>query len=183
MARWPDLQRTVSGLQCAFYRTNLHVPFARADGLLELVTPEEEAAWQEKEQEQERRRLSLGGGSSGGGGELMAGGGGEGQEEDGSDNNGSGGKKKEEVVKPFGYYKGALYRTAAVKVRTARVPLMHRFPEELVDPKHDWVREEHRVMARGIGMFVYFVSCAPKTYPRLPPIPTHRTRLLTMMTS
>jgi hypothetical protein len=57
----------------------------------------------------------------------------------------------------YKYYKGVAYRTRKVPCRKGRYSLMERFPEELVDERHDWVREEHRVMARGIGELLFSI--------------------------
>lgn len=131
MARWPGTVRTVSGLECSYYRTNLRLPATTSDGLLLLVDPSAVSA---------------------AGGEGMEGGGvvtppgleGEEGEVDG----------EEGVVLS---YRGVAYRTKRIKCRKARVSLVERFPEELVDGGNEWVRGEHRVMARAAGEFLLLV--------------------------
>ncbi|KAL2130849.1 hypothetical protein VTI74DRAFT_5853 [Chaetomium olivicolor] len=115
MARWPGLERKVSGLECAYYRTNLHLPETTDDGLLVLVDPEQQQQQQQQQQD------------------------------------GGGPDKGAEALPGYKYYKGVAYRTKQVKCRSARISLMERFPEELVDEGNEWVREEHRVLARDVA--------------------------------
>lgn len=171
MARWPGLKRSVSGLECAYYRTNKYLPAVTpGDGLLVLVDVEEE---------EEERGQSTDAGLNGGGyhptssmpdvsGENPCRGHGWGwqqqqqqQQQFGYEEGGSvaedseGGGEKGEKHVWYKYYKGVAYRTRQVPCRRGRYSLMERFPEELVDEKNDWVREEHRVMARDIGEYTF----------------------------
>jgi hypothetical protein len=57
------------------------------------------------------------------------------------------GKKKQGYLE----YKGVVCRAKMVLCRDAGVSLMERFPEELVDTENDWVREDHRELARSAG--------------------------------
>ncbi|KAG7290527.1 hypothetical protein NEMBOFW57_000530 [Staphylotrichum longicolle] len=137
MARWPAIDRTVGGLECAYYRTNLRMPVTTAGGDLLLVDPE-------AEQQQQQHHHAHGGaamtppatpelGPTAAAGDA--------------DEDGGGAAAKKQVW--YLHYKGVAYRTKMVKCRKAKVALMERFPEELLDGANEWVREEHRVMARG----------------------------------
>ncbi|EAQ90921.1 predicted protein [Chaetomium globosum CBS 148.51] len=151
MARWPAIPRSVSGLECAYYRTNAHLPVVAPDGGLVLVDLAE---------------IAGGEGGGGAGGEMLtppgspgAAGvvrsevGGEmagetmGGDKDGAEEGEEGDAKREW----YKMYRGVAYRTRQVKCSKARFPLMERFPEELVDERNDWVRPEHRAEARVLG--------------------------------
>ncbi|KAH6624932.1 hypothetical protein B0J18DRAFT_466115 [Chaetomium sp. MPI-SDFR-AT-0129] len=129
MARWPDIARSVGGLECAYYRANGRVPdvvFGKGDSGGELVLVEGG-----------EREVDLGGCE-------VRGGSGSGSEEEEEDCEGEG----EEGKEVYKVYKGVAYRTRGVKCRKARISLLERFPEELVDERNEWVRAEHRVVAR-----------------------------------
>ncbi|SPQ22403.1 3e0d3e0b-be38-426a-90b7-b03667cf095f [Thermothielavioides terrestris] len=152
MARWPAPDRSVSGLECAYYRTNGRLPATTPDGLLVLVDPEAEAAGMGREEKgfggeglgwaQRRKGVCERAGEG-----LVE----EEEEEEeknkGKEAAGDGGGGAGQYL----YYRGVAYRTRAVKCRRAKISLMERFPEELVDERNDWVRHEHRVMARDIA--------------------------------
>jgi hypothetical protein len=141
MARWPGLDRSVSGLECAYYRTNSRLPVTTPDGLLVLLDPSEVELGEIQEEQQQ---------------------GGDGASTGASDNDHQQQPSEEDVRRrqqqkekelKYNFYRGVPHRTRAVKVRSARISLMERYPEELVDEANDWVREEHRVWARGAGEF------------------------------
>ncbi|KAK3302103.1 uncharacterized protein B0T15DRAFT_541965 [Chaetomium strumarium] len=137
MARWPGLERSVSGLECAYYRTNLHLPATTGDGLLVLVDPSE--------------ILGEGHEQEGNNNDVVDGGGGDDEQQNEQGQQQQQQQQRKENKEPgmgYKFYRGAAYRTLAVKCRKARISLMERFPEELVDEANDWVREEHRVLAR-----------------------------------
>ncbi|KAK3906331.1 hypothetical protein C8A05DRAFT_11911 [Staphylotrichum tortipilum] len=149
MARWPSIERTVSGLECSYYRTNGHLPETTPDGLLVLVAPEAAAA--------------AAAAAAAGDGQLTPpatpdlverreGGRTAGRDQSrGSDDDEDEEGKKKKKDPGYMWYRGAAYRTKSIKCRKARISLLERFPEELVDEANDWVREEHRVLARGVG--------------------------------
>ncbi|KXX79480.1 hypothetical protein MMYC01_203731 [Madurella mycetomatis] len=125
MARWPDLRREVGGLECAYYRTNLHMPATTGDGLLILPDLDHLGA---------------------GGTEIRD------MVEEGTvpghhlhTEDEAAGEQK------WRGYRGVPHLTKEVKCRVARVSLMERFPEELVEEGYDWVRAEHRALARGFA--------------------------------
>ena len=57
----------------------------------------------------------------------------------------------------YKYYRGVAYRTLQVKCRAGEIPLMERFPEELVEEGNEWVRAEHKTAAMRLGEL--FFSC------------------------
>ncbi|KAK3296009.1 uncharacterized protein B0H64DRAFT_374156 [Chaetomium fimeti] len=147
MARWPSIPRSVSGLECAYYRTNAHLPVVGPDGLLVLVDPAVDGAVDGHSHQVVGGDMPTPPGSPGVvspsssfgvGGEVVG-------EEVVVDEEG---EKKREWYK---MYRGVAYRTRQVKCRKARFPLMERFPEELVDERNDWVRPEHRAEARVLA--------------------------------
>jgi hypothetical protein len=150
MARFPGLNRTVSGLECAYYRLNGAVPATTPDGLLLLFDPEVDTEHEQSDGDHQHGDGAEWGpqGQLHGVEELTPPGtpemekGSSGEETEDDE-----GKKKVW----YKYYRGAAYRTRQIKCRKAEVSLMERFPEELVDEKNDWVREDHRALARGIG--------------------------------
>lgn len=165
MRRWPGLKRTTGAVQCEYYRTNAKVPAVTPDGLLMLVDPETEA---------ESTRVPVGlpssaaaQGSSSPGSSEGSNGWWSGEEDnkvmgdDESDGDGSAAKdaaaRNKDKDAWYKVYKGVAFRTRWVPCRQAKFSLMERFPEELVDEKNDWVREEHRIAARDIGKF--FSTC------------------------
>ncbi|AEO57672.1 hypothetical protein MYCTH_2304109 [Thermothelomyces thermophilus ATCC 42464] len=179
MARWPALKRSVGSLQCAYYRTNLELPVVTPDGLLVLVDPEEEAG----ELAQMTPPASPGpispssssfclssfssSSSSPSGGLVDEG------AKGGSESGGSSGRPREW----YKLYRGVAYRTRMVKCRSARISLTERFPEELLDERNDWVREEHRVAASGAGEytcipFSIISNHPPPPQPSFSPFPT-----------
>ncbi|KAK1751720.1 hypothetical protein QBC47DRAFT_74595 [Echria macrotheca] len=85
--------RSKGALTCEYYRTNLRIPFARPDGLLDL-------------------------------GPF---------------------RRDEHEVSKYAY-EGAKYRIRSVGCRDdgVKVPLAERFPEEIVNPRNQWVLPEHR---------------------------------------
>ncbi|KAK4147021.1 uncharacterized protein C8A04DRAFT_25216 [Dichotomopilus funicola] len=130
MARWPDIARSVGGLECAYYRANGRVPdviSTGGDSTGELVLVEGG-----------EREVDLGGCEVRGG---------SGSDEEDDREEGEGGEE-EEGKEVYKVYKGVAYRTRGVKCRKARISLLERFPEELVDERNEWVRAEHRVVAR-----------------------------------
>ncbi|EGS20551.1 uncharacterized protein CTHT_0023840 [Thermochaetoides thermophila DSM 1495] len=130
LARWPDRERTVGGLECIYYRTNWHVPVTTADGLLVLVDPAEEGLLGPTSEDS---RVQGEGGD--GKGEDEEAGVGSGQNYHNSQMGGS-------STVGYKYYRGVAYRTMHVPVRQGEVPLMERFPEELVDEANDWLRRD-----------------------------------------
>ncbi|KAK4247760.1 hypothetical protein C7999DRAFT_14242 [Corynascus novoguineensis] len=179
MARWPALRRSVSGLQCAYYRTNLELPVVTADGLLVLIDPESDpdldlASSQNPAGEaapvsntfcptteptppgspelvssSPSSCYSIS--SSSTFGVMQAATASEGEE--------GGSTVLDNAVRPrewYKFYRGVAYRTRRVKCRSARISLTERFPEELLDEKNDWVREEHRAAARDVGEYKHF---------------------------
>ncbi|KAL1844059.1 hypothetical protein VTJ49DRAFT_5810 [Mycothermus thermophilus] len=143
MRRWPGLKRTTGAVQCEYYRTNAKVPAVTSDGLLMLVDPETEA---------ENTRVPVGLPSAGSS-DAAAGGWWANSEEDKAmmDESDDGKEAKKDKDAWYKVYKGAAFRTRWVPCRQAKFSLMERFPEELVDEKNDWVREEHRLAARDIA--------------------------------
>ncbi|KAL2164528.1 hypothetical protein VTH06DRAFT_3744 [Thermothelomyces fergusii] len=157
MARWPVPARSVGGLQCAYYRTNLELPVVTPEGLLVLVDPGEEEEGGEAAGElaqmtppaspgaptspsPSHASLSSSSPPPSAGGVVVV----EGARGGGSEPGGSPGRPREW----YKLYRGVAYRTRMVKCRSARISLTERFPEELLDERNDWVREEHRVAAR-----------------------------------
>ncbi|GAB1320561.1 hypothetical protein MFIFM68171_10771 [Madurella fahalii] len=150
MTRWPDLRREVGGLECAYYRTNLHMPATTDDGLLilpdldrpgvddidvreagsESIVPEHHPY---TDGEVEERDYTMPGN------DLHT------KEE-------NGGEAQENKKQKWRRYRGVPHLTKEVKCRVARVSLMERFPEELMEERYDWVRPEHRVLAREFGL-------------------------------
>jgi hypothetical protein len=163
MARWPGLKRTVSGLECAYYRTNANIPAVAADGLAVLVDLDvetEDGVVGVTATGVAGAGVGVGVGVGVGGSvSEVAMGGCQGQGQ--GPYRGSSGAENDGEEKKIGgdawykYYKGVAYRTRKVPCRKGRYSLMERFPEELVDERHDWVREEHRVMARGVGELLF----------------------------
>lgn len=137
MARWPDIARSVGGLECAYYRANGRVPDVVFSGNRnpggELVLVE----GGEREEDVVGDEVKGGSGSS------------DGEDEKGREEGEDEGEGKE----VYKVYKGVAYRTRGVKCRKARISLLERFPEELVDERNEWVRAEHRVAARDAGEF------------------------------
>ncbi|KAH6636595.1 hypothetical protein F5144DRAFT_601326 [Chaetomium tenue] len=153
----PAIPRSVSGLECAYYRTNAHLPVVAPDGGLVLVDLAEVAG--------------AGGEGGGGVGEVLTppgspgltgvtgvvrsevGGEMAGEMVGGDRDRDGAGEGEEGDAKREWYkmYRGVAYRTRQVKCRKARFPLMERFPEELVDERNDWVRPEHRAEARVLA--------------------------------
>jgi len=117
------------------------VPVTTADGLLVLVDPAEEGLLGPTSEDS---RVQEEGGD--GKGEDEEAGVGSRQNYHNSQMGGS------STVK-YKYYRGVAYRTMHVPVRQGEVPLMERFPEELVDEANDWVRMEHRIAAKELGKF------------------------------
>ncbi|KAK4123744.1 hypothetical protein N657DRAFT_663894 [Parathielavia appendiculata] len=128
MARWSGLNCTVSGIEC-YYRANDWVPATTPEGLISLVDPEPRDGAVEEEEEEE---------------EVVDGGETEESEEE---------REKAKTKRPpwCKLYRDAYYRTRQVKCRQEEVSLMEQFPKELMDERNDWVREEHRVLARGFA--------------------------------
>lgn len=150
MARWPDLRREVGGLECAYYRTNLHMPATTEDGLLilpDLDHPGADGAEIREALEGDaapEHHLHTEDEAAGDEGEdyTMLG-------NDSHANGRTDGGPLEK--KKWRRYRGVPHLTKEVKCRVARVSLMERFPEELIEESYDWVRVEHRVLARGFG--------------------------------
>jgi len=169
MARWPSIERTVSGLECSYYRTNGHLPETTSDGLLVLVAPEAAAAaaaaaagdgqltppaTPDLVERSGRRATDASGGDHDAAWWQREGEGRrtEGRDQQrGSDEDDDDEGKKKKKDPGYMWYRGAAYRTKSIKCRKARISLLERFPEELLDEANDWVREEHRVLARGVG--------------------------------
>ena len=128
LARWPHLERTVGGLECIYYRTNAVLPATTPDGLLVLVDPAVEAGV--------GAGAGVGVGASAGPGEYGFG---------------------DEGKVGYKYYRGVAYRTLQVKCRAGEIPLMERFPEELVEEGNEWVKAEHRTAAMRLGELFFFV--------------------------
>ncbi|KAL2201324.1 hypothetical protein P885DRAFT_26663 [Corynascus similis CBS 632.67] len=179
MARWPALRRSVSGLQCAYYRTNLELPVVTADGLLVFIDPESDpdldlASSQNPAGEaapvsntycpttettppgspelvSSSPSSCYSVSSSSTFGVVPAATASEGEE--------GGSTVLDNAVRPrewYKFYRGVAYRTRMVKCRSARISLTERFPEELLDERNDWVREEHRAAARDMGEYKHF---------------------------
>ncbi|KAK3944670.1 hypothetical protein QBC46DRAFT_157999 [Diplogelasinospora grovesii] len=114
-ARVTGVVRTVGGLECAYYRTNLRLPAT--------VTTAEGG-----------EHYSL----------LIL------PSRPGVDGSGSNGQTKQDNNERLSEkaYRGVRYMTTETKCREARVSLMERWPEELVDEKNDWVLPQHREEAK-----------------------------------
>lgn len=154
MARWPALKRSASGFECAYYRTNANIPAVTGDGLAVLVDLDVGGVGEGAEGGVEGGGA---GGAGGGGGDVWQ----QQQQGGGVNEGGDAGVvvagDREDVKKAYKYYKGVAYRTRRVPCRKGLYSLMERFPEELVDERHDWVREEHRVLARGVGELHFYL--------------------------
>lgn len=126
--RWfpDDPERTEGGVQCMFYRTNGSIPQQTEDKLLVLRYDYDEV------------------------GDMDGGNSEQGEEEEDDEV-----KYKHSTYKVHGLGSVPVVelKKAEIKVRERDVSLLERFPEVLADETNEWVKPEHREMARELGEY------------------------------
>lgn len=117
-----DPQRTEGGVQCIFYRTNGNIPEQTPDKLLVL---------RDDYREVEDMDYDL-------------------CEEEAEDETELKEKHSPYSIHGFGNVPTVEYKTSHIKVRERGVTLLERFPEVVADEENEWVKPEHREVARKL---------------------------------